>query len=222
MNTSITLVRLLGATQLLVFSASFLSERLLERVVGSAAGSEILINISHNIPRIRLSNLVALVNSFAIILLGCLFYAAFHEQYRVIALIALACFLAEGITLAVSKLGAYALIPLSREFIQSGAHETSIFTSQADFLYHGIDRRGYDLHMFFFCLGAALWYSLMLASGVVPKALAIWGVAAIFLLAIPMIMTLYDRDLQSLLFLGIAYLPYEVILGVWLLVKGFQ
>ena len=76
--------------------------------------------------------------------------------------------------------------------------------------------------MFFFSLGAALWYSLLLVSGVVPKALAIWGLAAVLLLAIPIIIGLYDRDLKSLLFLGIVYLPYEVVLGIWLIVKGFQ
>lgn len=221
-DADLYLARLLGAAQLLVFTASFVSERLLEGVVGSTAGSEILIRISNNLNRFKLSNLIALLNSFFIIALGCLFYAVFSEQYRVIALIALACFLAEGITLAVSKLGAYGLIPLSRAFIEAEEQALSAYEAMANTLYQDIDRGGYDLHMFFFCLGGALWYSLLLASGVVPKALAIWGVAAICLLAIPMIMTLYDRNLDRLLFLGIFYLPYEVVLGIWLLVNGFQ
>jgi len=122
----------------------------------------------------------------------------------------------------VRLLGAYALIPLRWEFIAAGGQGSSISPPMANLYFHGIDRRGYYLHMFFFCLGAALWYSLLLASGAVPKALAIWGVAAIGLLTIPMFMMLYDRQLKSPMFLGIAYLPCEKVLGIWLLVKGFQ
>lgn len=51
--------------------------------------------------------LVALLNGLAIVLLGVLFYVVFHKQYRVIALLGLICFLAEAITLAVSKLGTH-------------------------------------------------------------------------------------------------------------------
>jgi hypothetical protein len=221
-NADLHLARLLGAAQLLVFAASFVSERLLEGVVGSAGGSDILIAVSNHLSRIRLSILIALLNSAFIIVLGCLFYAVFREQYSVIALIALACFLAEGITLAVSRLGAYALIPLSREFTQAGAQGSSTYSTLADTLYIGIDRRGYDLHMLFFCLGGSLWYYLLLVSGAVPQALAIWGLAAIILLTIPVLMVLYDNALNSLMFLGIFYLPFEVVLGIWLLVRGFQ
>ena len=222
MNTDPQLVKLLGAAQVLVFVASFISERLLESSVGSAGGTDILIAVSNHLPRIRLTNLIALINSAFIIVLGCLFYAVFQEQYRVLALIALVCFLGEGITLAVSKLGTYALIPLSREFAEAEAQSTSTFSTLANMLYHGFDRRGYDLHMLFFCLGGSLWYYLLLVSGAVPQALAIWGLAAILLLTIPVLMVLYNRDLNSLLFLGIFYLPFEVVLGIWLLVFGFQ
>ncbi len=55
--------------------------------------------------RMRISNLVALVASAAILVLAVLFYVVFKEQYETIALLALAFFLAEAVTLAVSKIG---------------------------------------------------------------------------------------------------------------------
>jgi multidrug transporter EmrE-like cation transporter len=132
---------------LAVFVASMLSERLLASVVGSGSISDILVSISENLTRMRISNLVALVNSLGIVVLAVLFYIVFNEQYKIIALVALGCFLAEAITLAVSKIGAYALIPLSQEFVEAGAPEPSYLQTLGDFLYYGVDRRGYDIHM---------------------------------------------------------------------------
>lgn len=222
MSTEVSTIRLLGAAQLVVFTASLLSERLLESVVGSCAISGILVNISKNPARMRISNLVALINSLAIVVLGVLFYMVFYEHYKVIALVALGCFLAEAITLAVSKLGTYALVNLSQEFIAAGSPKSSHFQSLGHVLYYGIDRQGYDIHMLFFCLGGILWYSLLYVTRLIPRALSLWGLVAICLLSIPVLMVLFKRELTHLMVLGLPYLPFEVVLGVWLIVKGFS
>jgi hypothetical protein len=222
MNTGIHTVKLLGAAQLIVFTASMLSERLLTSAIGSGSISEKLLSISNNLTRMRISNLVALLNSLAIVILGVLFYIVFKDEYKLIALVALGCFLAEAITLAVSKIGAYALIPLSREYIAAGAPKDSTFQVLGRFFFQGVDRRGYDIHMLFFCVGGILWYYLLFTSRVVPAALSLWGFAAICLLTIPVLMVLYDRDLTHLLVLGLPYAPYELVLGVWLIFKGFH
>lgn len=222
MNIEMNTIRLLGAAQLFVFLASLLSERLLVSVVGSSRSFDMLVNISNNITRMRISNLVALFNSLGIVILGVLFYIVFNQEYKTIALIALGFFVAEGIILAVSKIGTYALIPLSQEFVQAGTPESSYYQTLGDFLYYGVDRRGYDIHMLFFCLGAILWYYLLYISRYIPPALALWGLIAICLLTIPILMQLYDRDLTQLMILGLLYLPFEIVLGIWLIVKGFN
>jgi hypothetical protein len=223
MNAEMNTVRFLGAAQLLVFIASMLSERLLISVVGSGGISEKLVNISNNLTRMRISNLVALVNSAAIIILGVLFYIVFNKEYKVIALVALGCFLAEGITLAMSKIGAYGLLPLSQEFVAAGAPEASTYQTLGRFLYNGVDRQGYDIHMWFFCLGGILWYYLLYVSGVVPAALSLWGLVAVCLISIYILLILYDRDLfPAAGILALPYLPFEVFLGIWLMVKGFN
>lgn len=215
-------VRLLGAAQLIVFVASMISERLLASVVGSGGMSSILVNVSKNLTRIRISNLVALLNSLAIVFLAVMFYAVFSKQYRIVALVALGFFVAEAITLAVSKIGAYALIPLSREFVEAGVPEPSYFQTLGDLMYSGLDRLGYDIHMLFFCLGGILWYYLLYTSGLVPRGLAIWGLAAICLLLVPVLVMLYRRGSTGLMILGLPYAPFELVLGIWLVVKGYS
>ncbi len=221
MNADVNTIRLLGAAQLVVFAASMVSDRLLASVVGSGSMSHMLASIPKNLARMRISNLVALLNSAAIVVLGVLFYAVFNQQYRIIALMALGFFLAEAITLAVSKIGTHSLIPLSQEFVEAGAPESSHFQTLGRVLYYGVDRRGYDLHMLFFCLGGILWYYLLYVSGAVPRALSVWGLAAVCLLSVPVVLALYDRDspAHGVMILGLPYAPYELVLGLWLVAQ---
>ena len=222
MNADMNTIKMLGAVQLFVFAAGLVSEQLLKSAVGSGSSSEILVNISENISRMRISNLVALFNSLAIITLGVLFYIVLKEQKSGLALVALGFFAAEGITLAVSKIGTSALVPLSQDFIAAGSPESSYFQTLGDFLYNGVDRRGYDIHMLFFCVGGILWYYLLHISRIVPPALSIWGLVAICLLTIPTELTLLDLDYLPAMILGLPYAPFELVLGIWLIIKGFN
>ena len=222
MNPEANKIRLLGAAQLFVFVASLTSDQLLKSVVGSGGISEILVHISENISRVRISNLVTLFNSLAIITLGVLFYIILSEQNKTLALVALGCFTAEGITLTVSKIGAYALIPLSQNFIAVGSPEASSFQTLGDFLYNGVDRRGYDIHMLFFCAGGILWYYLLYISRIIPTGLSLWGLIAICLLTIPTVLTLLDLEYLPAMILGLPYAPFELVLGIWLIVKGLN
>lgn len=223
MNIEMNIVRLLGAAQLFVFAASLFSERLLASVVGSGSVSEMLVKISKNLTRLRISNLIALLNSLGILVLGILFYIVFNQEYKVVALVALGFFIAESITLAMSKIGTFALIPLSQEFVEAGSPVSSYYQTLTDFLYYGVDRRGYDIHMLFFCLGGILWYYLFYISNYIPRALALWGLIAICLLTIPVLIELYDRDfLPAAGILALPYLPFELVLGLWLLIRGIN
>ena len=219
MNATST-VRLLGIVQLVVFAASMVSERLLASVMGSDPAPSILANVSGNLGRIRLSNLVALLNSVAIVVLAVTFYVVLHKENRVVALVGLVCFAAEGITLAMSKIGAYGLVPLSQRAAEAGVSDPTRLQTLADFLYNGIDRLGYDIHMLFFCVGGITWYYLLCSSRLVPRPVAIWGLVGVSLLAIPVLLMLYKRGDTPLMVLGLPYAPFELVLGVWLIVKG--
>ncbi len=223
MNIDMNTIRLVGAAQLTIFVASILSEFLLKSIVGPGSISDILVNISKNVTRMRISNLFALVDSLGIVVLGVLFYIVFNKEYPIIALVALGFFLAEAITLAATKIGAFALIPLSQEFVEAGAPQSSYFQTLGDFLYYGVDRQGWHIHTLFFCLGGILWYYLFLESGYIPQALSLWGLVSVSLLLIPVLLLVYDRDFtHPVMAVGLLYLPFELVLGVWLIVKGFN
>ncbi len=200
-----------------------LSRRLLTSVVGSSSISDILVNISKNVTQVRISNLVGLVESLAIVVLAVLLYIVFNQEYKIIAVVALGFFLAEAITMAVSKIGVFALLPLSQEFVEAGAPEPSYFQTLGDFLYYGVYTQGSHILNLFFCLGGILWYYLVFKSGYIPQALSLWGLLSVSLLLIPVLLLVYDRDFtHPVMAVGLLYLPFELVLGVWLIVKGFN
>ena len=209
MNTDVNTVRLLGAAQVMVFVGTLIMGGFLASAVGSGSISDILVNISKNPTRMRISNLVALGYSLAVIAMGVLYYVVFYKEYKIIALVALGCFLVAAITFTVTKIGTNALIPLSQEFVEAGAPEASYFQTLGDFLYNGVDKRGYEIYGLFNCLGFFLTSYLLYISRSIPRALSIWGLAALFLALIPAVLTLYDREfLPGLMILNLPYAPY--------------
>ena len=223
MDVDTNTVRLLGAAQLLVFMSAVLSERLPASVVGSNGISDMLVNISKHVTRMRISNLLALVESLATVVLAVLFFIVFNKQFEIIALMALGFFFLEAMTQAIRMIGGYALIPLSKEFVDAGVPEHTYHQTLGDFLHFGIVRQGYHIHNLFFCSGAILWYYLFLKSEYIPQALSVWGLVAVSLLLVPVLLQLNNRRFtHPIMAVGLLYVPFELVLGLWLIIKGFN
>ena len=89
-----------------------------------------------------------------------------------------------------------------------------------DFLYYGVDRLGYDVHMLFYCLGGILWYYLFYRSRYIPRVLSVWGLAGVSLGLIGIVLWLFDVRINILFFAQIAV--FEITIGLWLVVKGIR
>jgi hypothetical protein len=210
MNVDMNIVRLLGAAQVLVIIGALITDRLLASAVGSGSISDILVNISKKLPLMRISSLAALGQTLIIIAMGILYYVVFYKEYKIIALVALGCFLVAAMSTVVSKIGANALIPLSQEFVEAGAPEPSYIQTLGKFLYYSVDRRGIELYGLFMFLGFLLANYLLYISRAIPRAISIFGLVAICLLLITSLLVLYNRDFQDsrVMLLGLPYVPY--------------
>lgn len=212
----------MGAAQLLVAVASAVSgSALLGARIWSGSIAENLASVPDNLTVIRINILGEQVTSMAILLLGVVFYFVFYGRYKIIALVALGLCWAEAITLAVSRVPAFSLLNLSQESVKAGAPDSSYFQTLGSVLYSSA-RFGYTFHMVFFCVGALLWYYLFYRSRVIPRALSVWGLAAIGLLSINILLLLHDPAIGNVWLLLAPYVPFELVLGVWLIVKVFD
>ena len=73
--------------------------------------------------------------------------------------------------------------------------------------------------MVFFALGGTLFYYLLFKSGYVPRALALTGLIVAPLAFIGTVGELFGINVPLILF--IPNLPFELAIGLWLIVKGF-
>ena len=212
--------RLVGAAFLFVFFASLISGLLLTSAVGSARISDILVNTSNQLTLMRLSILGQMVTSSGIVALAGLLYIVLHKQNKIIALVALGLWLAEAIFLAISQLGILALLPLSLDFVQAGASQHPSYLTLGEFLYNGVYSHGITIHMWFYCLGGILWYSLFYASKYIPRVISLWGLLAVSVALVGIVFQFFGYDVPIFVFLPIA--PFELTIGVWLLLRGIQ
>jgi len=220
MNAEKNVPRLLGVAFLFVAFASLISGLLLMAVVGSGSISDILVNMSHQLTLMRLSILGELLTSSGIVVLAALLYIVFHKQHTIIALVALGCYLAEAICLALSQIGALALLPVSLDFVKAGAPVHSYFQTLGEFLYYGVNNQGYNIHMWFYCTVALLWYSLFYTSKYIPRVISLWGLLAVAVAFVGLVFQFLGYDVS--IFVSLPILPFEVTIGVWLLLRGIK
>jgi hypothetical protein len=221
MTTKKNVPRLLGAAFLIVALTSLASGLLLTSVVGSGGISDILVGISNRLTLMRIFILGDLVTSLGIIVLAVLLYTVLNKQNKIIALVALGCWLTEAIALAISKIGASALLPLSLEFAKAGAPQHSYYQTLAGFLYNGIViQLGQTIELLFYCFGAMLWYSLFYRSRYIPRVISLFGLIAVSVALAGLVVEFLGHDVSILVFLPI--LPFELTIGTWLVLRGIK
>jgi hypothetical protein len=216
-KTTTNTPRLLGAMFLTVIVTSLLMGVLISF---SRSTSDILIKVANNLLPMRLSILFALVTSIGVVIMAGLLYTVLKKQSKPIALIAFGLWLAEAMALAISKLGALALIPLSQDFVAAGAPGSSFYQTLGNFLYTGIDKTGMDLHMIFYCAGGILWYYLFFKSRYIPRIISIYGLAAVAVALVGNVIAFFGYDVPMAV--SIPLLPFELAIGLWLLTKGIK
>jgi hypothetical protein len=81
-----------------------------------------------------------------------------------------------------------------------------------------MDFLGFTMHMLAFCLGAVLFYYLLYKSDFVPRLLSLWGLITVIPLFFATLATIFDYQVPFII--AIPYVPFEFVIGVWILVKG--
>ena len=123
----------------------------------------------------------------------------------------------------VAVLATWAFLPLSREFAAAGAPDASHFQTSGILLQSTSDL-ALALAQSVFAIGAVMLYYLLFQSRLVPRWLSLWGLVAAPLFLIASLSLLWTGDpnssLANILFAPLAL--QEMVLAVWLIVKGFD
>ena len=217
MNSHKNTPRLLGAAFLLQAVASLVSTFILTPLIVPGNIIDSMTNISNNALQMRASIVGEMITTIGIVMLGALLFVTLKKQNMKIALVALGLYLIEAALLAASRIPAFSLLRISQESVIAG-HPAylqtlgNLFYESAEF--------GYWLHMLPFALGATLFYYLFFKSGFIPRALSLFGLIAAPLAFIGTLVVLFGYDVPIVVF--IPNLPFELAIGLWLMVKGIR
>ena len=131
----------------------------------------------------------------------------------------------EGMTSVVGALLYVALLTLSQEFVKAGAPQSSYFQTADAVLNTGISWFRDVAMLLTFGIGALMYYIVFYQYRLVPRWLTVWGLVGIILTIISALLVMFHLlppfgTIQVILNLPI--LPQELVLAVWLIVKGFN
>ena len=129
----------------------------------------------------------------------------------------------EGVGDIVAAICVIVLLALSQEFVKAGAPDASFFQTAGVAVNAGIDWLSHGAILLCWSISALMHYSLFYQYRLVPRWLSVWGLAGIALVTIGGVLVMLHvipgfGSVQMLLSLPI--FPQEMVLAVWLIVKG--
>lgn len=214
MNAQVRTTRWLGAAFVAQFVTS-LAAGIVSMKLLAAGPAGALAATAANVVTVRATAMLEVFTAVGVVALATLLHAIVGDDDRPLALVASGLWIAEGVLYVVGALGLYGLAALA-----SGAQATGVAGASlagAGALAFSIHQNAYTAAMLFFCIGGLMWYSLLYRTEVVPHWLAGWGFLSVLPLLVSITLTLWDRALGLGVIAGIPYVPFECIIGVWLI-----
>lgn len=114
------------------------------------------------------------------------------------------------------------LLTLGQQFKTAGAADRAVLQAIGDALVSVREYAGL-LAVFAFCVGALLYYTLLFQSRLIPRWLAGFGIVAILLMLTACVLATFSGNrITSYIPLAAPIFVQEMVLAVWLIVKGFS
>lgn len=132
---------------------------------------------------------------------------------------------AEGVFDFISVLGLLILITLSQQFVKAGAPDPSYFQTFGVLSVSGFHWAVNVVKLMAFSIGCLLYYLVFYRTKLIPRWLSGWGVVAAIMTMLSALLVMYGLIAPfstAQVILNLPILPQELVLAVWLIVKGFN
>ena len=117
------------------------------------------------------------------------------------------------------------ILALSEVFVQNLSQDASAIEALGHVLKTSRDYINHVFMVLVLCAGNFMLYVLLLNSKLIPKWLSIWGMVGAFLSIVASVLVLFrmvDIITPQYLILNVPTALQEIILGIWLIIKGFN
>lgn len=178
-----------------------------------------LSNVAANAMQLRIGAILMLINSLVVAGIGVLMLRVARPHGEVIAFGYLGARLVESVVLAVGVVFLLLQIPLGREYQEAGAAGAASLQVLSSLSIQGNDS-AYQIAMIALGLGSVSFWFLFYRSRLVPRVLAVWGIVGYAIFLSGAVLEILGSEVG--LVLSIPGGLFEMSLGIWLIVKGFN
>ena len=126
----------------------------------------------------------------------------------------------EGTWYFLLTLGFLTLVALGNEYIATDA-DSAALQSMGNVLYQFQDRLGVVGNIFFL-IGATCLYFSFYRTRLIPRWLSVWGFIAVVTYMASTLLKFFHMDTGYGFYLEMVMAPQEMVMAVWLIVKGFN
>ena len=126
----------------------------------------------------------------------------------------------EGTWYFVTALGFLALVALGNEYIATGA-DSAALQSMGNVSYQ-FQVRLAPVGPIFFLIGATCLYLSFYRTRLMPRWLSVWGLIAVVFYMASTLLKFFHMDAGYGFYLEMVMAPQEMVMAVWLIVKGFN
>jgi len=194
-------------------------------LLGPMKTTNYLVDVSTNASQIATAALLLFIGGAAAIGIAISLYPVLKKYNEGLALGAVGFRTVEGVLDFVAVIFLLLLITLSQQFVKAGAPDSSYFQTLGVLLYKGYRWVGSVGMLLAFAIGHLLYNIIFYRTKLVPRWISVWGLVCGILttlscvLAMVGLIPVFGTE-QLVLALPIA--PQEMVLAVWLIVKGFN
>ena len=193
--------------------------------LGPVNSTNYLVSVSENASLVGAGAFLLLIGGACASGIAISLYPVLKKFNPVLALGAVGFRISEGVLRFVSVCVLLSIITLSQLYVKAGAPESSYFQTLGELL---LAARGWVSHvgaLLAFSIGCTLYYIIFYQTKLVPRWISVWGLAfgisGMISCALVSIGLIAPMGTEQVLMI-IPMLPQEIVLAVWLIVKGFN
>ncbi len=193
--------------------------------MGPVNSANYLVNVSENAGLVGTGAFLLLIGGACASGIAISLYPVLKKSDPVLALAAVGFRISEGVLRFVSMCILLSIITLSQLFVKAGAPDPSYFQTLGELLLAGKDWVGNVGSLLAFCIGCSLYYIIFYRTNLVPRWISLWGlvfgILGIVSSALVSTGLIAPMGTEQVIMI-IPMLPQELVLAVWLIVKGFN
>jgi hypothetical protein len=185
-------------------------------------GTDYLTRFSAHTNQVAAGALLYLVSAFASAGIAIAMYPVMKRSNAGLALGSVVFRALEAVFYMVGVVSLLSLLTLGQQFTTAGAADRTSLQAIGDLLV-SVHGHAALVAVFAFCLGASMYYYLFFQSRLIPRWLSGFGIVAIILMMAACVLALFSGNLiTSYIPLAFPIFLQEMVLAVWLIVKGFN